>query len=263
MAFFIRFYRIAALLLWSAFVALLTIPYQLRGGWKGVKEISRLTKLWTSGIARIINLRVKISGEIPAALGGLVVSNHVGYIDIITHGSALPLRYSPKAEIAKWPILGWYLALSRPVWVNRDSARASKKILRDYAKTMKHGMFLIVYPEGTSTDGKNGILPFKSAPFEAAITGNNPIFPVLTRYKETLGEPTVCWYGDMTLLPHVWQVLGIRSIEAELRFLEPIYPSGRSRKELASLIHGIMASEYENAEASFSFSSSSPLYTKL
>jgi 1-acyl-sn-glycerol-3-phosphate acyltransferase len=174
-----------------------------------------------------------------------VVSNHVSYVDIIAHGSVLPARYAAKSDIAKWPVLGWYLGLSRPIWADRNSKQASRKALRDFAKTMRHGMDLIVYPEGTTTDGKSGILAFKSTSFEAALRGNAPIVPVLTRYNEPAGRPTVCWYGDMTLVPHVWQILGYPSIEAELRFLEPVSPDGRPRKELASAVHGIMAREYE------------------
>jgi 1-acyl-sn-glycerol-3-phosphate acyltransferase len=244
MTFFIRLYRITALLLWAVFVALLTVPYQFKSGWTGVKRISRFTHLWSKGIAKIVNLRVKVCGEIPSFTGGLVVSNHLSYLDIITHGSVLPLRYSPKADIAKWPILGPYIGLSRPIWTDRESRRSSIKTLRAFAKTMKHGMHLIVYPEGTSTDGRRGILPFKSTSFEAAIIGNAPILPVLINYKEASGSQPICWYGDMTLLPHVWGLLRRRSIEARLRFLPPIYPEGRSRKELASFVHDIMAREY-------------------
>lgn len=244
MAFLLCLYKITAILLWSVFIALLSAPYQLKGGWKNIRKISRFVQMWNKGIAKIINLRVKISGGIPQVPGGLVISNHLGYLDIITHGSVLPLRYSPKAEIAKWPVLGWYLGLSRPIWTKRESRQASKKTLRDFTKTMKQGMYLVVYPEGTSSNGKNGILPFKSTSFEAAIVGNMPILPVLTRYKESPRKPPVCWYGSMTLLPHIWQVLKLPSIEAELQFLQPVFPSGMPRKELASFVHGIMEREY-------------------
>ncbi len=245
MSYFIRACKLTAILLWSALIGLLTLPYQLIGGWKSIKRIAYIVHLWNKGIARIINLRVKVYGEIPRIPGGLVVSNHLSYLDIITYGSILPLRYTPKLEIAEWPVLGWYIGLSRPIWTNRKSKQASKKILRDFAKTMNRGMYLIVYPEGTSTDGKNGILPFKSTPFEAAITKNTQILPVLIRYNERMGDPTVCWYGDMTLLSHIWQALNLRSIEAELHFLQPVFPEGKGRKELAGIVHERMSREYE------------------
>lgn len=239
-----RIYRISGLLFWSMLMAVLSVPWQLGRGWDKNRKISRFTMIWTGGVARIVNLRVKVTGQVPSGQGGLVVSNHLGYIDIITHGSMLPLRYAAKADIAGWPLLGWYLGLSRPIWTDRESKQASRKTLRDFAKTMRKGMYLIVYPEGTSTDGKDGIRPFKSTSFEAAIAGNVPIYPVLTSYRDVPGRQTVCWYGDMTLLPHVWEVLGFERIDAEIRFLEPVQPEGRPRKELAAFVHDMMAKEY-------------------
>lgn len=244
MGFILQISRITALIIWSVLIGLWSVPYQLGGKWKDIRKISRIVRAWNRGAAWIVGLQVTVRGKLPSVSGGLVVSNHLGYIDILTHGSVLPLRYTPKSDIAKWPVLGWYIGLSRPIWIDRESKQSSQKSLRDFAKTMKQGMYLIVYPEGTSTDGKSGILPFKSTPFEAAITGDAPIIPVLTRYIEAPGEPTVAWYGDMTLLPHIWRTLRRRTIKAELRFLEPIYPENRSRKELAAFVHGVMQREY-------------------
>ncbi|MGB2599731.1 MAG: lysophospholipid acyltransferase family protein [Candidatus Omnitrophota bacterium] len=243
MAFFLRLYRITALAVWLLFIILFTIPYQFRG-WNGVKKINRLVHLLMTGAAKIINLRVKLSGEVPDASAGLVVSNHLSYLDIIAHGSVFPIRYSPKSEIAKWPILGWVTALSHPIWIKRKMKQASKETLKDFAETAKHGINLLVYPEGTSSDGKSGVLPFKSTLFEAAVAEDLPVIPVLTRYREAPGRTTVCWYGDMTLLPHLWQVLGFPSIESELHLLPPVFPEGRSRKEMASHVHELLSREY-------------------
>jgi len=246
MTFFLRPYRIAALVAWSALLAVLSIPYQVKGGWSGIRGLNRLAHLWNKGVAKILNLRVTISGEMPRVPGGVVVSNHVSYLDIVTHGSILPVRYSPKADIAKWPVLGWYIGLSRPIWTDRESKQASIKTSKEFAQTVQKGMYLIVYPEGTSTDGKSGILPFKSTSFEAAIDADAPVIPVLIRYTAGRNEPEIPWYGDMTFLPHAWKLLGSPSLEARVRFLRPIVPAGRSRKELASFVHDVMAREYEN-----------------
>lgn len=244
MAFFRALYRICALIVWSAAASLSSLPYQVRGGWKNIRKISQFVCMWNKGVAKIIDLRITVRGDLPPDSGALVVSNHVSYVDIIAHGSILPVRYAPKADIATWPVLGWYLGLSRPIWTDRGSRKASRKALRSYVKTMKKGMCLVIYPEGTTTDGKSGILPFKSTAFEAAIMGGVPIVPVLTRYKGAHGASGIAWYGDMTLLPHVWQVLKRPSMEVEVRFLKPIYPDGRSRKELAAFVHGVMVREY-------------------
>jgi 1-acyl-sn-glycerol-3-phosphate acyltransferase len=249
MVFFRRIYRITALIAWSFIMAVISMPYQLTGGWSRIKSVSRLVHVWNKGVARIVNLRVNTIGDIPRLKGGLVVSNHLSYVDIIAHGSVLPVRYAAKSDIAKWPVLGWYLNLSRPIWTDRESKQASRKAVRDFAKTMRRGMYLIVYPEGTTTDGKRGVLPFKSTSFEAAIAGKMPVIPVITRYAEVAGRSTVCWYGDMTLLPHVWRVLGFPSIDVTLKFLEPVLPATSRRKEFASSVHAVMSREYENTRA--------------
>lgn len=227
---------------------MLSVPVISYGfaGWRGRRGISRVINLWARGVAKIINLRIKICGDIPAVPAGLVVSNHAGYVDIITHGAVFPPRFAPSAEIAGWPVLGRIVALTDPVWVDRGLRASAKKVSRDFAKTMKRGMYLIVYPEGTSTDGRGDILPFKSTSFEAAIAGDVPVLPVVTRYHEDPDRPTVCWYGDMTFFPHFLRVLKLPYIEAELRFLPPVFPEGRNRKELASAVHGMMMQEWSS-----------------
>lgn len=238
--------RITAILPWSVFCALLTIPVHMQSGWKAARNVSHITRLWASGIARIAGLRVTVSGTKNAAGGGLLVSNHLSYLDIIAHASILPIRFTPKKDISEWPALGWYIGLSRPIWVDRDKKTGSIDILKEFSGTMERGMYLIVYPEGTTTDGKHGIMPFKSTPFEAAVAGGHPVIPMLIRYRERPGKPTACWYGDMTLLPHVWQILKSVRTEADVTILPPVSPSGRSRKELASEVHGIMSRAYHD-----------------
>ena len=250
MTFFRCVYKITAILVWFLFILVRTAPQRFRG-WRGRRQISHLARILMKGIAKIINLRVKVYGDIREIPSALVVSNHMGYVDIIAHGTVFPLRYASTAEIASLPVVGWIVGSSHPVWIDRKSKPASRKALRDFAKTMKRGMYLIVYPEGTSTDGKSGILPFKSTSFEAAVAGNLPVIPVVTRYREVPGRPTVCWYGDMTLFPHLWHVLGLPSIEAELHILPPVFPDGRSRKEMAAYTHGLMENAYNDINRAY------------
>ena len=231
---------------WYLIVIVIMIPYRFQKGWEGTRNISRSVLLWARGMARILNLNIKTYGKLPDVSGGLIVSNHVGYVDIITNGTILPLRYTSTVELSKWPVIGQVIDSSRPIRVDRNSAPACRKASRDFVKTMNQGMYLLVYPEGTSTDGKSGIRPFKSTSFDAAVTGNAPILPILTRYREVPGRETVCWYGDMTFPPHAWKVLGYPRIDAEMHFLPCIMPEGRTRKELAAFVHDVMAEAYEN-----------------
>ncbi len=241
--FFRRLIRIPILLVWFALLGFISL-FLVIGGWCAVRRMTRMARIWGSGIARIIGLKVKVYGDPSKVHGGIIVSNHQSYLDIITHSSVFPIRFSPKREIASWPFLGWYLALSRPIWINRESKQDSIRTLEQYKKTLENDINLIVYPEGTTSDGK-GILPFKSTPFEAASAGNFTIFPILIRYIQDPSEYTVGWYGDMTLLPHCWYVIGRKVTNVEIYILDPILPEGKNRKELAVFIHDLMEKEYD------------------
>lgn len=241
MTFFRRLYRISALFLWFSLTGAIAL-FLCFGGWKAVKRITRITRLWGKGITHILNLHIHIKGEIQNVHGGLIVSNHLSYLDIIVYSAVFSIRFSPKSDIAHWPFLGWFIFLSRPIWVDRISKQTSEKTLKNFTETMKREILLIVFPEGTSTDGENGICPFKSTPFEAAVSENFPVFPVLIRYNEY--QNTVCWFGKMTLLPHLWRILGLPSIDAKLHILPPVYPEGKTRKELAEYVHSLMDYEY-------------------
>jgi lyso-ornithine lipid O-acyltransferase len=245
--FIIKVIRILLLFLWTLIMVAASLPNRLRG-WKGRKATSELTSIWAKGMARIAGIKIKVSGQISDLPSALIVSNHIGYIDIVVHATIFPLRFTPSTDVAKIPVVGFVTAMSNAIFVNRKSAPAARKAVRDFTKTMRKGMYLIVYPEGTSTSGKSGILPFKSTPFDAAAEGDMPILPILTRYREKPGVPTVAWYGDMTFFSHLWGVLGLRSIEAEVRFLEAIFPKKRTRKELAAVTHEAMSSEWNKWE---------------
>jgi 1-acyl-sn-glycerol-3-phosphate acyltransferase len=115
---------------------------------------------------------------------------------------------------------------------------------------MRRGISLLVYPEGTSSDGKNGLLPFKSTPFAAAIESGAEIVPTLIFYRERPeNSPPAAWFGDISFGAHVWRSLGIKRIDADLYILkkESISP-GEDRKTAASRIHDAMEKEYWKIE---------------
>lgn len=243
-----RIYRVLALSFWFLLNAAMAFPC-LFMGWRGLAGASRQTKMWGSGIAKIINLNINVIGDLDRITGGgLIVSNHLGYLDIITHSALFPLRFTPKKEIAYWPVLGWILALNQPIWIDRGSRQASKRVMEKIQETLDHGIPLIVYPEGTSTDGKNGLLPFKSTPFEAVAQKNRPIFPILTMFRQE-SEDRACWHGDMPLLPHAWGMLGYPRLDVDVHVLEPIEPTSSNRKEIAAQVHDVMDGEFRRIKA--------------
>lgn len=239
-----RIYRILALLAWFA-IAGSTAVLRFRPGWPGIRNVSIVAKMWGGGIAKILGLEITVKGDADNFAHSLIVSNHLGYIDIIVHAAIFPLRFCPKADIAKWPGLGWYLRLNRPIWVDRTSTTKAKATMEEMLETIRHGVPLIVYPEGTSSSGKDGLLPFKSTAFEAAARGPFKILPTLVRYLDDGDGIEVSWYADDDpLLSSIWRILGKRRIRAEVTIFDAIDPDGMDRKTMAKHVHDILEREY-------------------
>jgi 1-acyl-sn-glycerol-3-phosphate acyltransferase len=250
MAMLLRIIRIPAILIWLIVTGFLSFFVHL-GGWGAIKRVSFCSSMWGRGFIKILNIHIKVHGDPKSFKGGLIVSNHLGYIDILVHATIFPIRFSPKADIRKWPFLGYYLSISRPIWVDRGSRQKSQEVAREFEETMAHGIPLMVYPEGTSTDGLHGLLPFKSTPFESVTGKRFPILPIITCYKSTEDGQPVAWFGDMTLLPHLWRILGYRRIDGEVHILPTIIPEGQNRKELAVQVHQIMETAYLNINKNY------------
>jgi 1-acyl-sn-glycerol-3-phosphate acyltransferase len=240
-----RIVKLLAISLWLPVTGFFSFFVHI-GGWGAIKRVTYCSRVWGRGFIHILNVKITINGDPDSFKGGLIVSNHMGYLDILVHGSIFPIRFTPKIDIRYWPILGWYLGISRPLWIDRSSKQKSIDAFEQILATMKHGIPLLVYPEGTSTDGENGIKTFKSTPFEAVAASDFPILPVVTYYEPMEDGLPVAWFGDMTLMPHLWRILGYKSINVEVHILPQVKCEGRSRKELAAYVHDLMEKEYWN-----------------
>lgn len=244
-----RLVRLFLLLPWLICMGIIAVPVTLRRDkWRAVKGMTKLIRYWGAGLLKIFHVNLAVTGDVAAYNGELVVSNHTGYLDICVHAAVFGLRFCPKSDIRSWPVLGWYTSFTHPIWIDRSSRLKSKEALAEFCATLEHKVPLIIYPEGTSTDGTH-VLPFKSSPFEAAAEGGFPVLPVVTLYRVPDGEDSPCWYGDIKFIPHLWKLVGIPRIECEVHVLDPIAPAGRSRKEIAALTHRAIAeahAEYLN-----------------
>lgn len=212
--------------------------------WQAQRNLAKVARVWGKGLAWIFGIKIKIIGDANHFEGGLVISNHTGYIDILVHAAVFPIRFAAKSSIRRWPFLGWFIATGRPIWIDRLSPSKSKIAAKKFTDSMDNGVLLLVYPEGTSTSGRDGMLEFKSTPFASAVAGNNWILPTIVSYEETPDSESIAWYGDMIFLPHLWRILGYKRINAEIKIMEAFKPEGRKRKELALFAHDEMEKEY-------------------
>lgn len=186
---------------------------------------------WCRVACVIMGLRLTTIGRMPRR--GLLVCNHLSYLDIIALSSIRPCVFVAKHEVAGWPIFGWLARAAGTTFVDRNRRfRASSTITRINA-AVGSGLLVVLFPEGTSSDGAT-VLPFKSSLLEPVVQLDCPIAVGAIEYS--LGEGSVvdevCYWRDMTLVPHLANLFAKPAIDARIAFADSSR-RGLHRKELA------------------------------
>ena len=236
----------------AAFIAV-TLPLMLvqYGLLKlGLKQAKTLPHAYHKLVCRLVGIRVRISGELDPNRPVLLVSNHVSWLDIAALSTVAPLSFVAKSEVGAWPFVSWLAKLQRSVFVDRSRRTIVKDKAGEIAERLAQGDNIVLFAEGTSSDG-NRILPFRSSLFSAAsltpsaANDNGPeavIQTVAIAYTHLHGlpilrheRPFVAWYGDMDMLSHAWNVLKSGPLDVTIRLGEPVrLASLRDRKQLAA-----------------------------
>lgn len=187
--------------------------------------------LWIQSTSRMVlrslGIESEVVGEPPRS--GVVVSNHLSYLDIVILSSAMPCFFVAKAEIDRWPFFGKAARTGGTLFIDRSSLRSAEKVAAMIAERLPLPVPVLFFPEGTSTDGSS-VLRFHSRLFEPAIRAGATITTATLRYVLVDGaeERDLCWFGDDPFLPHLWKALGTKGFTAEVRFGEPqVYPHRR------------------------------------
>lgn len=191
-------------------------------------------------VAKWLNIRIRIKGG-PVAPGTLIAANHISWIDITVLSAVAPLSFIAKREVAGWAGFGTLARLQRTVFVDRDRRHATAEKRDEIATRLAEGDTLVLFAEGTSSDGLR-VLPFKSAFFAAAEANGVAVQPVTVAYRGWWGDvmprrrrPFYAWYGDMDMAPHLWEALATGPIEVEVILHEPLTAaSAGGRKRLAA-----------------------------
>lgn len=186
---------------------------------------------WRMTADHVLRMKVVVRGHLAAQRPLLCVSNHVSYLDIIALGSFVEGSFVAKAEVRGWFGFGFLARLARTVFINRRQSAAARS--RDQiTDALRRGEPLILFPEGTSSDG-NRVLPFRSSLFNVAeqeVDGQPvTVQPVSIAYTRHWGvpmgyglRPLYAWYGDMDLASHLWEVLLEGGFTVEIDLLEPV-----------------------------------------
>lgn len=184
----------------------------------------------TSGRAALARLGIELRLEGSPPPHGLVVANHLSYLDIAILSAAMPCCFVSKIEIGSWPFFGALARMGGAIFLNRRSLASANSVAMQMRERFELGVRVVLFPEGTSTDGSR-VLRFHSRLIEPAIALRAPITAACVRYamEGGVGERELCWFGDETFAHHLWKALGAAGFEARVRFGEPrVYADRRT-----------------------------------
>ena len=191
---------------------------------------------------RIFGIKIKTFGKVSINFPILLISNHASYLDIIILGSLFKTSFIAKKEISKWPLLGILAKLQNTIFIDRRVS-SLKNQENQIIKHLNEKKNLVIFPEGTSSDG-NRVLPFKSSLFnifEKNLNSKILVQTITIVYKKINGIPmnrierkNITWHSNMDLIPNIFNVLKKLSIEVEIIFNDEFLPSKEyDRKKLA------------------------------
>ena len=191
---------------------------------------------------RVFGIKIKIFGKVPINSPVFLISNHASYLDIVILGSLFKASFVAKKEVAKWPLLGILAKLQNTIFIDRRIS-SLKSQENEIIKHLNEKKNLVIFPEGTSSDG-NKVLPFKSSLFnifERNLNSKISIQTVTIVYKKINGKllnytdrKNITWHSNMDLITNIFNVLKKFNIEIEVIFNEKLLPGKEyDRKKIA------------------------------
>jgi len=220
-------------ILWTAFEAALQFLLMwLQGRAQPGQRAEWLHRTCARALRRL-SIPVEHGGDIPES--GLIVANHLSYLDILALSAIAPFIFIAKKEVRSWPIFGWIAAKAGTLFVDRERRLETGKVNESVGGALQAGLRVVLFAEGTSSDG-SGVLPFRPSLFEPALAAGAPITPVFISYEASSGSVAngVCYWGEMKFVPHALKLFSIESVTARIIF-GPTLRNLRDRKQAADV----------------------------
>ncbi|MCI0351893.1 MAG: 1-acyl-sn-glycerol-3-phosphate acyltransferase [Acidobacteriales bacterium] len=152
---------------------------------------------------------------------GLLVANHLSYLDIMILSAITPCVFVAKREIERWPIFGFMSRMAGTIFLDRARRAETRSAQGEMERRLSEGLTVVLFPEATSSDGTS-VLPFRSALFQAVINAGAAISAARISYQVSSGRPEtdVCFWGEMKMVPHVMKLLSKGRVTSHVRFAE-------------------------------------------
>jgi 1-acyl-sn-glycerol-3-phosphate acyltransferase len=172
---------------------------------------------WSRRTLSRMGITIDVTGVPPGT--GLVASNHLSYLDILVYSAVAPCAFVSKREVRGWPAVGWIATMAGTIYVDRSRRSGTHAIQPEIQSALASGLRLVLFPEGTSSDGST-LLRFHSSLFQPAVDLQAAVSPASIAYivPDGIAATDACWWGDMALFPHLIKLLSRHSVTASVKF---------------------------------------------
>jgi 1-acyl-sn-glycerol-3-phosphate acyltransferase len=218
---------LVSVLLW--FVA---IPVTLINS--GARRAVRRTifRAWSRLVLRICGVRLARTGDLPGE-PCFLVTNHLGYIDIVVIAACFDATFVSMREVVTWPVIGLMARQFGTVLLDRKRKRDIPDVNREMERALERSDVVVLFPEGRHSRGVS-VLPFRAGLLEPAARTGRPVAVGVLHYATGPNDPpaarAVPWVGE-TFRKQVLVLLALARIDARLDIVAVV--RGDDRKQLA------------------------------
>jgi 1-acyl-sn-glycerol-3-phosphate acyltransferase len=197
---------------------------------------------WSKKMLAVLGIAFEHAGT-PLRAGGLLVANHVSWLDIMAVHAVVPeARFVSKADVKGWPLVARLVDSAETLYLERERKRDALRVVHAVAEALGAGQVVAIFPEGTTSTG-HGLLPFHANLLQAAISTATPVQPVALRFAEAehAVSEAVEFVGATSLLQSLWRTSCGEGVRVRLVFLPVRGSAGSDRRVLAGQLRADIA----------------------
>jgi 1-acyl-sn-glycerol-3-phosphate acyltransferase len=204
---------------------------------------ARIKLRWSAGLLSALGVDLPQDTAPVATLPqGLIVANHISFIDIFVINALVPVTFVAKSEVARWPLIGWLTARTDNLFIERGRRGAAHLTQQAMSAALSGGRRLVLFPEGTTTCGSD-VLPFHAALLQSAVVSAVPVICVALGYQNTDGRMTAvpAFIDEDTLWDCIWRIVTSERVLARATVVAQLASAGSDRRHLAHQAHRCIA----------------------
>lgn len=207
--------------------------------WANERTRLFLKARWSRQLLAMLGVRLFGEGAPPG--GGLLVANHISWLDIFAVNALAPATFLSKDDVRHWPLIGWLASRVGTLFLERGSRAAAQRAKEHLIAELRAGRLVGVFPEGTTGFGDH-VMPFHAALFQSAIDAGVEVMPALIRYTDRLGNPSLAaaYVGETSLWECMRSIVKASGLTARVAFLPAVAASGADRRHLAHHSHQLI-----------------------